>query len=246
MTKANFITGLIRAAISAALALSVTSTACLWANDFSDNAVERAKKFFSDANTIDKERQEQIFYTACVFFNAAQYDAELQQSVKAVEIARFEAVEKRVDGTSRTRKFKAVRVVFSDKSVRYYIPGVLGTEFSDVAELNSPTRSVRFIEATKHEVDMKGYDRFSSKQRHQEEVEAFVRIWRTASKIKNSGDAQLDFHLTIRDMLAGAPILPEQSQKSDNLLRKAYGGITSDEAAPAPAWEPVKTPEATK
>lgn len=245
-TAMSFTNGIIRTtigAVGAALLFGTLTTVSVWANDSGDNAVERAKNFCSDANTLVRAGDNQALYTASVLLNAAKYVDDVKAGFEAVEIAKIEVAEtKRFDGKSLTRSFEAVRVTFSDKSVRYYVPGPLGAEFDDVDELNSPTRSARLIEATKHETDMREYYRRSLERRVREERETFVKLWRSASKAKNSGDAQLDFNLTIRDILATAPIFPDQNKHPDDLLRRLYDACLPRgvEAASAEAEEMEK------
>lgn len=217
----------------------------VWANDSGENAVERAKNYFSDEYATHWQYPNPTFYCACFFFTASQHRDDVKAGVKLIETAKIEVVEtKRVDGTSHDYTFDAVRVTFSDKSVRYYVPGVLGTVFDDVSELNSPTRSARLIGTIKHETDLNEYLRLTREERAMQEKKTFVTIWRSASKIKNTGNAQLDLNLTVRDILAAIPLSSDQNKYSDENLLWRYNAIK-------PNWEAVsaeleKSPEATK
>ncbi|MBP3557033.1 MAG: hypothetical protein J6K20_04935 [Thermoguttaceae bacterium] len=258
MTTIRFTKGIVETAIYAIVAvllLSVASSGVACANDDGENAVERAKSYCSNANYADANRTNKAFWMASILFTAAQNRDDVKSGFASIEIATIEIAKKSREGDeTRLGSFEAVRVTFSDKSVRYYVPGPLGTEFDDVAELNSPTRSARLVNATKHETDLRGYYRRSAEQRVQEEMRAFVRLWRTASKTKNSGDEQLDFDLTIRDILAAVPISPNQRKASDDSLRRAYDGVLprGEEAASAQAeemekiWKAADMAEASK
>lgn len=246
MASIRFTKGIVEMAIYAivaALLLSATSSGVVWANDSGENAVERAKNYCAGANYADDKKQDKVFRMASILFTAAKQLEDVKSGIELIEIATIEINKKSRDGDeTRLGSFEAVRVTFSDKSVRYYVPGPLGAEFDDVAELNSPTRSARLIEATKHEADMREYYRRSLERRVREERETFVKLWRSASKAKNSGDAQLDFNLTIRDILATAPIFPDQNKHPDDLLRRLYDACLPRgvEAASAEAEEMEK------
>lgn len=247
MTTIRFTKGIVGTAIYAIVAVlllsAASTTVSVWANDAGENAVERAKSYCSNANYADANRTNKAFWMASILFTAAKKRDDVKSGFESIEIATIEIARKSRDGDeTRLGFFEAVRVTFSDKSVRYYVPGPLGTEFNDVAELNSPTRSARLIEATKHEVDIREYRRRAAEQRVREEMRAFVRLWRTASKTKNSGDEQLDFDLTIRDILATVPISPNQRKASDDSLRRLYDGVLprGEEAASAQAAEMEK------